>query len=97
MDHTLALNSALADREAVFEQLFRDHHRSIYVYLCRLVGDHKQAEDLTQDTFVKAYRALGPAAGRRQLQSLALPHRDQHRPGLASPSPPHFLASTVRT
>ena len=58
MDHSLALDSALADREAGFEQLFQDHYKSIYVYLCRLVGDHKQAEDLTQDTFIKAYRAL---------------------------------------
>jgi RNA polymerase sigma-70 factor (ECF subfamily) len=59
MDHALALESALADCEARFEQLFRDYHSSIYVYLHRLVGDQKQAEDLAQDAFVKAYRALG--------------------------------------
>jgi RNA polymerase sigma-70 factor (ECF subfamily) len=59
MDHALALESALADREARIEQLFRDYYNSLYVYLHRLVGDQKQAEDLTQDTFVKAYRALG--------------------------------------
>ena len=59
MDHSLALESALADREKGFEQLYQDHHRSIYSYLCRLVGDPKQAEDLTQDTFIKAHRALG--------------------------------------
>jgi RNA polymerase sigma-70 factor (ECF subfamily) len=58
MDHALALDRVLADHETRFEQLFRDHHSSIYVYLCRLVGDQKQAEDLTQDTFVKAYRSL---------------------------------------
>lgn len=58
MNHTLALDSAGADREAVFERLFQDHQRSIYIYLCRLVRDQKQAEDLTQDAFVKAYRAL---------------------------------------
>ena len=27
-------------------------------YLCRLVGDAARAEELTQETFVKAYRAL---------------------------------------
>jgi RNA polymerase sigma-70 factor (ECF subfamily) len=58
MDHALALDSAPAGREATFEQLFHNYQQSIYVYLCRLVGDQKQAEDLTQDTFVKAYRAL---------------------------------------
>ena len=59
MDQALTLDSAVAEREARFEQLLRDHYRSIFVYLCRLIGDQRQAEDLTQDTFVKAYRAIG--------------------------------------
>ena len=58
MDQALALESALVDHEARFEQLFGQYHGSIHAYLCRLVGDRKQAEDLTQDAFVKAYRAL---------------------------------------
>lgn len=58
MDHAWLLDSATTDTRSRFEQLFQDHHSRIYAYLCRLVGDHKQAEDLTQDTFVKAFRAL---------------------------------------
>lgn len=58
MDRACALESILADREARFEQLFGEHHGEIHIYLCRLVGDDKQAEDLAQDAFVKAYRAL---------------------------------------
>ena len=58
MEYALTLDSAAADEQARFERLFQEHHSSIYAYLCRLVGDRKQAEDLAQDTFVKAFRAL---------------------------------------
>jgi RNA polymerase sigma-70 factor (ECF subfamily) len=58
MDRALALEGSLAIQNARFEQLFGEYHSEIYVYLCRLVGDERQAEDLMQDAFVKAYRAL---------------------------------------
>ena len=43
-----------------------------------MVGDRAMAEDLTQDTFIKAYNAL-PPRGRPGIQALALPDRHQHR------------------
>lgn len=58
MDRALALEGSLAAIDARFEQLFGEYHSEIYVYLCRLAGDERQAEDLVQDAFVKAYRAL---------------------------------------
>jgi RNA polymerase sigma factor (sigma-70 family) len=58
MDQALVLEDAQAGREATFEQLFREYYGDILAYLYRLVGDRKQAEDLTQDAFLKAYRAL---------------------------------------
>jgi RNA polymerase sigma-70 factor (ECF subfamily) len=58
MDRVCVLESVLAGREARFEQLFGEYHGEIHIYLCRLVGDDRQAEDLAQDAFVKAYRAL---------------------------------------
>jgi RNA polymerase sigma factor (sigma-70 family) len=58
MDRACALESTLAGREARFEHLYGQYHSEIYIYLCRLVGDDRQAEDLAQDAFVKAYRAL---------------------------------------
>lgn len=48
------------DREAAnafIEQLFARHHNEIYVYVLRMVRDPELAADLTQDAFVKAYRA----------------------------------------
>jgi RNA polymerase sigma-70 factor (ECF subfamily) len=63
MDRTWVLNGTPEDREAAFVRLFADYYGDIHAYLCRLVGDRHQAEDLAQDTFVKAYRALGRLPG----------------------------------
>jgi len=52
------VKSNQADVDAVFEQLFRDYQQPIFNYLYRLVGDVARAEELTQETFIKAYRAL---------------------------------------
>jgi len=53
--------AASSGREAVdalYAALVRDHHRSIYNYLVRLLGDTLLAEDVAQDAFLSAYRAL---------------------------------------
>jgi RNA polymerase sigma-70 factor (ECF subfamily) len=39
------------------EELFARHHGEIYAYLIRMIRDPELAADLTQDAFVKAYRA----------------------------------------
>ncbi len=41
-----------------FDTIFTHYHQAIYGYLLGLVGDVAQAQDLTQDTFLKAYTAL---------------------------------------
>jgi RNA polymerase sigma-70 factor (ECF subfamily) len=40
------------------EDVYRMHMNDIYRYLYRLTGDTGAAEDLTQDTFIRAYRFL---------------------------------------
>lgn len=48
------------DRDAAgrfVEALFAKHHGEIYAYLVRMLRDPEMAADLTQDAFVKAYRA----------------------------------------
>jgi RNA polymerase sigma-70 factor (ECF subfamily) len=42
---------------AFVEALFAMHHGEIYAYLLRMLRDPELAADLTQDAFVKAYRA----------------------------------------
>jgi RNA polymerase sigma-70 factor (ECF subfamily) len=46
------------DIDADFELLFCDYLEPILNYLYRLVGDYARAEELAQDTFVKAYGAV---------------------------------------
>jgi RNA polymerase sigma-70 factor, ECF subfamily len=49
---------ARAGDPVAFERLFERYHAPILNYLHRMVGDRALAEDLAQDAFVKAYRAL---------------------------------------
>ncbi len=52
--------SAGWDRDEAYrfvEDLFAKHHNEIYAYLVRMLRDPELAADLTQDAFVKAYRA----------------------------------------
>jgi len=47
-----------ATARAFVERLYAAHHGEIYGYLARMLRDDELAADLTQDTFVKAYRAF---------------------------------------
>jgi RNA polymerase sigma-70 factor (ECF subfamily) len=40
-----------------FEQLVTQHHREIYLYIWRLTRGADEAQDLFQETFLRAYRA----------------------------------------
>jgi RNA polymerase sigma-70 factor, ECF subfamily len=49
-------------REIEFAQLFDEYAAPIHNYVLRMVGDHDRAADITQDTFIKAYRKLDTVA-----------------------------------
>ncbi len=55
LDQTVVADHAAAD--AFIEDLFARHHGEIYAYVMRMVRDPELAADLTQDAFIKAYRA----------------------------------------
>ena len=56
-DHEL-VQSAVAGREASFEELVRRYQRPIAAYVYRMVGDYDAALDLTQEVFIKVYNSL---------------------------------------
>jgi RNA polymerase sigma-70 factor, ECF subfamily len=58
MQRSIPMTERLAEEfvRARIEELFALHNGEIYAYLMRMVRDGDLAADLTQDTFVKAYR-----------------------------------------
>jgi RNA polymerase sigma-70 factor (ECF subfamily) len=48
----------VSNDHAFIEALFAQHNGEIYGFLARMLRDDEMAADLTQETFVKAYRAL---------------------------------------
>lgn len=59
MDDELWLVQRARDGDSdAFEEVFRIYHTRIYNYAYRLVGNAEDAQDLTQESFLKAYRAL---------------------------------------
>jgi len=55
---TELVRSAIAGREAGFEELVRRYQRPIAAYVYRMVGDYDAALDLTQEVFIKVYNSL---------------------------------------
>ena len=63
------LRSALAGDGSCFGELVSRWERRIYGFIYRYVGDREEARDLTQETFVKAYRNLGRLSDPRRFSS----------------------------
>ncbi len=56
-DHRLVMRAKDGDKQA-FAELFDKHHSRLARLLFRVVHDPAEAEDLTQDVFIKAYNGL---------------------------------------
>ncbi|MBV9212566.1 MAG: RNA polymerase sigma factor [Actinobacteria bacterium] len=50
-----------ADLDRDFTELYRTHLRDVYSYSYYRIGNHHDAEDLTEQTFLQAYRHLARA------------------------------------
>jgi len=59
-----------AELDRAFEQVYKDHLRDVYSYAYYRIGDHHDAEDLTEQTFLQAYRHFERA--RRESQGRPL-------------------------
>ena len=60
---------ALAGSQSAFEQIVRRYQRPVISLLIRLTGDQALAEDLAQETFVKAFRSLAAFDATRRLSA----------------------------
>ena len=48
-----------AGDEKAFERFYRRHHERLYLYCARMLGDRRQAEDLTQEVWLRMARLDG--------------------------------------
>jgi RNA polymerase sigma-70 factor (ECF subfamily) len=56
------------DREA-FGRLVRRHQRRVYAAALHILGNHSDADDVTQESFVRAYRGLSTFDGRADFST----------------------------
>jgi RNA polymerase sigma-70 factor (ECF subfamily) len=67
-DHELVARARAGDTDA-FEQLVRQHTPQLYRMLVRLLSDATAAEDVTQECFVRAWRALPSFRGEAKFST----------------------------
>jgi RNA polymerase sigma-70 factor (ECF subfamily) len=60
---------ALAGSQSAFEQIVRRYQRPVISLIARMTSDRMLAEDLAQETFVKAFRNLAAFDTTRRLSS----------------------------
>jgi RNA polymerase sigma-70 factor, ECF subfamily len=68
-DQQLLLAAAQAGDEEAFRQLIEPYRHALDVHCYRMLGSAHDAEDLVQETLLRAWRALGRFEPRAQLQT----------------------------
>ena len=63
------VSEALGGSQSAFEQIVRRYQRPVIGLIARMVGDRAAAEDLAQESFVKAFRSLNSFDVTRRLSS----------------------------
>jgi RNA polymerase sigma factor (sigma-70 family) len=70
-----------ATRTPDFDRLYRDHAASVYRYAFAVLGNHPDAEDVTQQTFLNAYRAIAQGTKPRKAENwlVTIAHNEVRR------------------
>lgn len=66
LDHELVRRVQLGER-AAFDVLVRRYQHRVIAVISRYIGDRAEAEDVAQDSFIRAYRAIGGFRGDAQF------------------------------
>jgi RNA polymerase sigma-70 factor (ECF subfamily) len=66
-DDAAAIARAVAGEEDGFRELVDRHSRAVYQLAFRITGRAEDAEDVVQDTFIKAFRQLGTFEARSSV------------------------------
>jgi RNA polymerase sigma-70 factor, ECF subfamily len=57
VDSNLITAAKSGDREA-FAEIFRMHSQRVYRHICYITGDAHEADDLTSETFIQAWKSI---------------------------------------
>lgn len=63
------VEKCLGGDQVAWEQIVRQHRRKVFNVAYKFVGSHEQAEDLTQDIFLKIFRSLETFDRRANFQT----------------------------
>ncbi|MCX6951237.1 MAG: sigma-70 family RNA polymerase sigma factor [Verrucomicrobia bacterium] len=66
-DEAGLVRDAQAGERGAFDRIVAAHHRRVFNFILQLARQRQDAEDLTQQTFLKAYQHLGRFDGSRPL------------------------------
>lgn len=69
VDEARWIESARAGEIGAFEELYRQNVGRVYALCLRMSGDAREAEELTQDAFVRAWEKLDSFRGRSAFSS----------------------------
>lgn len=61
------VDAAKAGDQRAFEALVRRYRKRIFALALHIIGSSSEADDITQEVFLKAYRALGQFEGRSEF------------------------------
>jgi RNA polymerase sigma-70 factor (ECF subfamily) len=75
MDDEQLVARAQAGERVAFEELVRRHADRLHAIVLRLARDRHEAEEVTQEAFLRAWRGIRGFKGRRALLHLAVSHR----------------------
>lgn len=65
-DLILARKASDGDQDA-FARIYESNYKQVYYHVARIVGDRAEAEDLTQEVFLRAYQFMGSYSGDASL------------------------------
>ncbi len=72
VERQLVLDAQSGDLQA-FERLYRENERKVFALCLRLSSDAALAEELTQETFIRAWRKLGSFRGESAFSTWLYP------------------------